>query len=372
MIPPMDNATPPATTPTGEQSASVAAPTPTAPTGEQSAATGLSSQIAGLNREDLQGLIATIEPGRNDEPQQEQPAPAEAQAEANPPDSADNDDGDEVIETPPAEGAPEGTPPTKELNRVSVRGLEPEQRQIVARAAEMVRKGEYPDIASAVGPATLEITGKPAAAPVTQATTEPPPQTAPPVTEASAEVSELETQLGNLQDSLTQAILEYDKIGEARIQREIIDVNRKLASAEVRAEKAKEQSVRAQAVYDESVSRMEAKYAEQLKEPDFFNTLNDRVLAAQARQEKAGKPPLEITDPGYVERLADEVHSLLNGKPAAPAQAPAPPKPATAARPVGSSVAPGSSTARPTPDQVRQSVRTASRDDLAAVVASMG
>jgi flagellar motility protein MotE (MotC chaperone) len=326
---------------------------------------GITSQLAALGSDDLKAIINGIEPTGhqvepNTTPTETQTAPVQVEPTSDEP---------EYIEPEPGSVNDDGTPQSKELKRISVRGIDPEQQKIVVQAVDMVRKGEAPDLASAVATLTAAVT------PPASASTEPPPNTeqatpAPIVhTEASAEVSQLETRLAELHDTMRQAREDFDNVEVDRLQREITDVNRRLAVAEVRAEQQQAQAQQAYAQFDANVAKTEAKYPDMTKsDTPFFKVLNDKVIAMQARQKQAGLPPLEIVDPGYIERAADEVYSLLNsGKPKEPS-AEIPPKPVTNGRPVGSTVAPGVTAARPTQDQMRSLIKSAKPDEIAAAL----
>ncbi len=324
---------------------------------------GISSQLAALGADDLKSIINSFEPsGHQVEPTstsiEAPPAPVQVEKP--------NDDEPEYVE-PDAGAIDDGTTQSRELKRISVRGIDPEQQRIAADAVELVRKGKMPDIATAVA----SLTGT---TPTPSATTETPTSTdqtsQPPVinTTASAEVSQLEVTLAELHDNAKKARYDFDNVEVDRIQREIADVTRKLAIAEIRAEQQQAQAQQAYAQFDANVARTEEKYPD-MKDSStpFFKVLNDKVIAMQTRQKAAGLPPLEVVDPGYIERAADEVHSLLGGKPRASATG-IPPKPQTNGRPVGSSVAPGVTAARPTQDQVRSLIKSAKPDEIAAAL----
>lgn len=264
-------------------------------------------------------------------------------------------------EQPPAAAE---EPESKIKGRISQRFLPPEQQLENAQAYSLVREGKATDLLDALqqlrGIAKLPAASQPAAEanPEAPAAQEPPAASPP----AASTVTELEESLADLRAQREEAEANYEDPREkARIQNQIEDTIRKIARAEAEAERQQVAAGSYQAEYESAVDELEASYPETLDENSkFYELLDDKVTAAQARKDPA------LKDPRFILQFAAEINDLLAPKtPGRPAPAPT----VKAQRPTGAAVAPGHSQApRPTQDQIKAAIDAASPDDLLAAL----
>jgi hypothetical protein len=276
--------------------------------------------------------------------------PQENQTDAQKPAGEQPQDDDEELHPADASKAPQ---------RLSVRFLPANEREQMAAALDMVRKGEAPTIADAFLAMVPRSQETPAEAP-------PIAQTVPDaVAQADPEVDAIEARIADLIAARDQAEDDFEIPEKRRLEGLIREEERALVRAQLLSEQRAQQAVSYRESYVANVDAMEAKYPDLADETtEFYQTLDDMVTAAEFR----GDPILQ--DPSHILILADRAAARLGVKASVgyarnePAKAPV-----RTSRPTGSAVAPGQSAApRTTPEQLRQLVRDASPDELFAVL----
>lgn len=282
------------------------------------------------------------------------------------PDPSEEPEGDEVTEEP---SEPEAS--HKSIKRVSVRSLPEDQQAIVARAVEMVRSGEAPDIATA----TARIAGPPTEKPDATSDTDETSETSHPETptETGDPVAEIQTKIADLRAQRKQAMVDYDAEAQADLTEQIEEAIGELSDAKAIARFA-EREQQAQVgnyreKYEATIEVIETLYPDLHDDDSSFSRVFDGMVAnARAKNDPA------LSDPTHLRQIASEVAEILSvtpagAKPAAaakPTPVPAPPR-RTAAN--GSAVAPGHTEAsRITSDDARRFISTASLEELDALI----
>jgi hypothetical protein len=335
----------------GEQPVSDAATT-AQDTSEQQVSGDISSKFSGLSEAEQNAILFPDEDTDDGDYQSDSTTPPTATDDA-----------------PPAQ--PESTgdtasPSPKAPKRVSVRALPDDQQVLVARAVEMVRNGEAPDILAATAilggsqPVKDEAAGDEAGTqtPSTETTTG----------EANP-IATIQSRLDDLRAEREQAILDFNGGEQAQLTNQIEDVLAELAEAKAIARlQAKEAETKAQSQqqeYQQAVEEIEAAYPELQDDDSAFSRVFDGMVAsARARNPQAYGNGAELRE------LAEEVAQILGTKTAAAPQTrsplPAQPRPST---PNGSAVAPGHTQAhRMTADEARRFIQNASPEQLDALV----
>ena len=266
---------------------------------------------------------------------------------------------------PPAETTQAETQPgddLKSMRRLSVRGIPPEQQNMLADALRAVRNGEAPDVVTAI----RQLAGEPAAAGGGAPGADEPGSTdATPATEINQSQpsgkAELLSKIADLRAQRKQATLDYDAPTIASLTDQIEDLMLEVHRAEAAETVVAAQVGDWQRQHDAAIGAVESKYADALADPDsgFAEFLDNMVVAARASEDPA------LADPNFIVAFADKVASRLGIRPSAAGAVPRVPSaptapPAKASRQVGSTVAPGHTQApRFTPDQMRQLAETA-------------
>lgn len=253
----------------------------------------------------------------------------------------------------------EPEPKAKHAQRIRLTGLQEADQQKVTDALNLVREGKASDIATA-----MKMVAGEEAAPVqaSQAAPDPQPDTEPTVLE------NLQSELEAAQAELAAAEDDYaDSSVKGPIHERINRLNREIAKEEIKAELAAERQQSGIKSYNdqygEAVAEVEQQYAHVFDtNPDF-----EDLLDAYKAKAEADNDPI-IQDPRYVIGLAEKAARVL-GLSKTPAATMAPAPPVRAAKPVGSTTAPGHThRAVPTKDQVLASIDSLSIEELAALV----
>lgn len=271
---------------------------------------------------------------------------------------------EEPTETPPTGEQPNGDATTpgegKTKSRLSTRFMAADEQLETAKAFELVRLKQAPDLLTALH--QLRGTASPAAAPATEQP-EAAATSTPATAQAPAEVSSIQSVIDDLSAQRDQAADDYDKPEVRRIEALIRQNERLLMRAELAAENAQVEGHSYDVAYDAAVEQLEQDFPEVLDESTtFFKLLDDRVTAAKVRNDPA------LSDPGYILKFAAELNKTLNPtqKPATPIPA----KPANGSR-MGMTVAPSSAaTPRATRADNEALIKNASAEDLLAVLAT--
>lgn len=274
---------------------------------------------------------------------------------------------EEVIpEAEPAEATPTGEQPDgdasipgegKTKQRVSIRFLPADAQAETSKALELVRLGEAPDLLTALQ--SLRGTASPAASPTAE-----PVETAAIVSATpSPDVLTIEATIADLSAQRDQAEDDYDKPRTRELDAQIRQQERLLIKAELIAEQQQQSVAVYHANYDKAVDILEERYPDVLDgNSRFCKYLNAMVHAA-----KADNDP-RLAKPDYLLDFAAELDADLNPK-AKPAT-PIPAVPPTATR-MGTTVAPSSAAApRATPADTEALIKSASSEDLLAVLAT--
>ena len=267
---------------------------------------------------------------------------------------------------PPATGERNDAP--RSLQRLSVKGIPPEQQILLADAIRAVKSGEAPDLQTAIRNLSGEAppqNGEPPAAPVAGET--PPEGTGTVGTGETATVESLQSRLAELREQRSQAYLDFDQAAVAEITEKIEDTLLNIHEARLAQRETQSKVVDWQQRHETAIDAVEAKYAAVLADETspFGKLLDAMVMSARATNNP------RLADPNFIMDFADELAADLRigaGAPATRAPNPSPP-PSRASRPVGSTVAPGHTQApRYTPDQVKQLIETATFEDILAVL----
>lgn len=270
--------------------------------------------------------------------------------------------GEQPAETIQPEPSEDSTP--KALNRISVRGIPADQAAQMAAAAQAVKTGLVPDIASYF----RQISGETAAAAEPTAVAEPTPQPEAP----APQMAELDAEIARLSAELDDGAENYNltPTQQNELNRKIMDLKVEKRFSVIEAKNQQAQVATYQQAHEKAVDAVETKYGALLDDAGspFGKFLSMAVTSAHATNDPA------LKDPAFIVAFADQIATDLglNGTHAASVAAPAKPPtgpPARASRPVGSTLAPGHSQApRYTPDQVHQLVGEATFEDLMAVI----
>jgi hypothetical protein len=258
-----------------------------------------------------------------------------------------------------------------------VRALPAEQQLETAQAIDMVRKGEASDILEALQ--AIRGTGQaPPADPFEDGTPPADQQTAPPAQPpappTSQDVTAIEAEIKELRAKRVAAKSEYDVDQEAALTEQIEDTIIRLNDAKMAASLQNQQQAAANAsyeqVYQSTVVELESRFPDVLNDDSAFTRiLDDKVTAAQARQDPA------LSDPRYLLKFAEEVASMLGASPTQPAAQPArsvPAPPAAPRRGTAADLAPASQTPRHSVDQVQAAFDHADPETLLAALVATG
>jgi hypothetical protein len=318
----------------------------------------IDSAFKDLTDDQLFALLDGVMPEGVDEPEQ-----AEAPAREGTEQAPEGESGEEPPpeEPPPEHGEADTTRPTMP-QRVSLRGLPEDQRKQVLAAMDLVRNGTAKTMNDAFGLLAGKSEGGKGGEP--EAPDDSAAQAAPEEgDETPPEVVEIKEKLAALKEERHKTNQAYDPEATLALTEQIEDLNIALLKAETAADERRERAGRYDAEYEAAVDAVEAKYPEAADENSAFNrVLDDKVTAALARKDPA------VTDPRFILRFADEVAELLaigaKARGTATKAQPAPP-PARAARPVGSTVAPGQNSAAPIgPKELAKLLDSATDEEL--------
>lgn len=236
--------------------------------------------------------------------------------------------------------------------RLSVRGLPAEQQYQLAEALDLVRRGEAGDVMEALekmkgGDRTSEVRDR---RPDEEGVEADRPGEA-------GDLKEMKERIAALRGQRREAIEDFDRAAEARLTEEIEDLQGHLWRAEQAVRVQEEQGQGYQKEYHAAVDAMEERYPETRDENSaFFKILDNKIAAAQARQDPA------LEDPGFILHFADEVAGMLGGHRAGRT-------PGRGRVPVGSALAPGYQTAaRPGKEQLSRMIREMPLEDLERLV----
>lgn len=253
------------------------------------------------------------------------------------------------------EEAPEASPKAKgSPQRVSLRSL-PENEQVeLAAAIDKVRRGEAPDIKTALG-----LTAATAADPNAPEAIE---QEAPPAQTAPA-VQEIKDQIKTLREQRAEAKRNFDPDKEIELTEKIEDAQMDLLRAEQSAKETAVANRSYQEQFEAACDAIETTYPDLADQQSVMSRiLDDRITAAKARGDKA------LKNPGFIKAMADEVAADLGISKGTPTKAAPKPAPSKPSRPVGSTLAPGhQSAARMNGEEAMQQLQRASDEELDAV-----
>lgn len=312
--------------------------------GEQPDAADLSTVIANLDSDSLSQALGFTDA----------PVTAPALEPAPPAESDEPDDGAQ----PDDSAAPiaDGADATKPKGRLSVRALPADEQKQLAVALEMVREGKsttvYAALQALAGPVTDGIPDATPAADVPPVATQ--------ATQTLPAVASIESELSDLRAQRKAAKADFDITLESDLTDAIEDKIAELSAAKANAVIQQQAQGAWQQQYISAVDAMEAKYPESADDTtSFYQLLDDKVLAAEARKDPA------LNDPNYILAFADQVAAVLR----IPANARPPAPPARVKAPIGAAVAPGhSQVTRVSPDQLRDLIKNASPEELGAVI----
>lgn len=362
----------------GEQPAPTNAET-TPNAGEQPQAPSAPMDIlSGMN--DVASLMAIVQAAESAEPK----APVEDVAPA------------PIVETPPVtsgeqptpefveEAAPAAVPtkPNAEAIRLRMSGIPREQQTLAVEATRMVRDGEAPDLLTAMKALSGEAPQAQAPAADQNGNTAPveaAPQT-PPTAPAAEAVTQIQAKITDLRSQRKDAVLAYDKEKEIELTDQLEDLNVELAEARTNARLDAQNASQARSSYHDQYQAACDEVATRYPDVDNEASPFSIVLTNAIDAAKANGDPM-IADPNFITSLADRVAGLVGVKasdqqvagnpvttPAAPVALPQVP-PRQGARPTGESVASGHpSQGRPSVEQVKTALNTASKDELAAAL----
>lgn len=288
-----------------------------------------------------------------DQPEKGAPATPEpkAEPETKPEPESEKPDPDKEQEE---QEEPEPKPKKSDkLRRVSLSALKDEaQKQEVADAMEMVRKGEAEDLFEAMGK-IRGVEKQPKAEPeAPEQDAEATPQETPTLEEQR---EELERQLDEAQDNF-----ETEEI--KRLNREIRNIDREITREELRGELEQRDLKKNQQTFAErfeaNTDALEEKYPDLAEEDSYFTLLLDKKVE---EAQKAKDPALQ--DPDFINVFAEEIAVQIKAQAKAPSK-PTPP-PARPKKPVGSNLAPGhSAPVNMTRDQGEYAVKHADLETL--------
>lgn len=328
----------------------------TATPGEQPAATtvpeaGATPQTGAITEAAIDGLtdeqaLALID-GRT-------PAPTPA-AESTP--AAEVIEGAQPQETPQPDPEPDAH--KDKALRLRLSKLPPDEQKEAAAAYQLVSEGKAKDLFAAYKQLRGEgEPDEPAASDGEPHSTDPAPSV---LENLQSELEAAEAEMAVAEDDYADSSVKSPI--HARINR----LNREIAKEELKAELAAERQQTGVISYNdqfaEAVAEVEEQYAAIFDtNPDFEELLD----AYKAKAESSGDPIIQ--DPRYVIGLAEKAARVL-GLSKTPATTLAPTPPARAAKPVGSTTAPGHThRAVPTKDQILASIDNLSTEELAALV----
>lgn len=325
---------------------------------EQQHGGDIGSQFANLTEEQQAAILFPEESGET--PQAAIPAP-EPQA----PESTNQEPGKDVDDE---QDEPEQPGKTGSPKRVSVRSLPEDQQVMVARAVEMVRSGEAPDIATA----TSILSGKATTAPDPNASQQEP--TNPegvidPELNQAPTLETLEAELTDLRNQRKVAKENFDADAEdelsVQIETKLLELAEMRATARIDAKENQAKISSYKAEYEATVEQIEAQYPELQDENSPFSRVFDgMVAAARARRD------VMLSDPKHLAIIAKEVSDILNVQPVTKTQTQTP-LPAQPPRviPNGSAVAPTHIEGRKlTGDDALRYIQNASLEELDALL----
>lgn len=281
-----------------------------------------------------------------------------------PPEGEEDPDEEEEPDDEPDEQPEDTSKPNKIRKRVSLGGLPSEQQELAAKAIQLVRENKAPDIASAVAqlsggteqPKAEEGHGgkDDGGQKASDASADRDAQVAP-------EVREIQSKIAALREQRRRAIEDFDTSEQARITDEIEAASLDLIRAERRAEQDEQRRGEFEKQYEEAVDEVAEKYPD-LEDTDsaFYRALDDRITAAQAREDPA------LKDPRFIVEMANDIASMLRVDPKSKGAKGAAPRSArTRPQKVGGTLAPGANSApRRSPDQLRKMIQEAPLEEL--------
>jgi hypothetical protein len=243
---------------------------------------------------------------------------------------------------------------TRPKGRISVRSLPADEQKQLAVAVEMVRVGD----ATTVYEALQQLAGTPPEIPASTSDEIAPEPITPPL-QTPAAVAELEAKIADLRAQRKAANADFDTVAASELTDQIEDAIADLGTAKAHAVVEKQALGAWQQQYLSAVDVMEEKYPDATDETTpFYQLLDDKVTAAEARKDPA------LNDPNYILKFAEQVATVLRQSSPRPMSPPSKPR-----VPVGASVAPGHSAVdRQTPDQIRELIKTASLEEIGAVI----
>jgi hypothetical protein len=254
---------------------------------------------------------------------------------------------------------PTETNPAKAPGRLSVRALPPDQQVEMAKALEMVRNKEATDPLDAL----LKIRGinptpvGEGTAPTSEEQTPAPP------TKPQA-VAEIETKIAQLREDRTQAkTVDFDLDAEEQLTSQIEDALIELQEAKHKAKadaRAAEEEAARQAAHEEeyhkAVDDLERDYPDAADDDSKFSKALANAMDAAIHRKDA-----RLSDPRFILTLAKEVDDMLPKPPSGKRPSPPPANP----KPNGQGLAPPhSSINRPTIDEAKATIKSASADEL--------
>jgi hypothetical protein len=282
-------------------------------------------------------------------------------AQGNPP--ADSAPGAQPDGEAGQEAAPQTDPDTKPVSRrrLSVAGLPDAEKELNAKAIDLVREGKAANLFEAM----KSLVGD-AGSPDPANGDDPPAGNDAPDTrqaEAPPTLQQLEDRFETASEELAAAIRDFDQEKQIELNKEIAILNRQILRAEQAEATQKVEVSNYQSEYAEAVTEMESKYAELLDDENspFADLLEDRIEAAKARRDPA------LSDPRHVLTIADDLADLLKVAAAPKERTPVADPPRRA--PVGGGVAPaGKAKVMLTTKQAQDYIEKAPTDVLAAAL----
>ena len=279
----------PDTTPAGAQPANASADT-------------AASSLENLSSEQLLAALEAAEYGEESTEITDEPEPEETET---PPAAEETPAAGAEEETAPA-GESANTTENKSLRRLPLGGIEEAQRNEFAEAAKLIRKGEAKDLAEAVA----ILRGTPLeTAPATESAD------TPPVSQTPSTVADIQQQIQALREQRDQADDDFDKPTVRKLTNEIEDLQLSLLRAESADRESRVIQGSWDAKHDAACDQVEAKFKDFAKsEPRFYQLLEDRRVAMEARKDP------ELKDPAFIIGEAEKIAELLGyNKPVTPA-----------------------------------------------------
>jgi hypothetical protein len=311
--------------------------------GEQPAAQDPAATLESLDQQQLGDLLF----GEKKEPA-EPAATAPEEAPAPKPDTGAQ---------PPVENPPAASEDS--LRRLALGGVPLSERQQLAEVTRMIRSGEAATQIEALQKMGVLNLAE-SAPPTGEQPDEDAPPAATPAVQAPNGVSTIETTIAELRAQRKQAKADFDADEEDRLTTAIEDQLGLLAEARIRSVSQQAEASTYQEKYISAVDQMEERFPWAVDpESREYKALDDKITAARVRNDAA------LQDPNFILSFASEIAQLV--APQAPTPPPKPP--ATPSRVIGAGVAPGHSDAHvPTPEEARQLMHSASKQELAAAL----